>query len=346
MLAGIFAYLTRAIGAVDATVNMTLQVVPPHFVAFGLFLASCLISVSIGTSVGTIAALVPLAAGLAERTGADLALMVAVVVGGAFFGDNLSFISDTTIAATQSQGCRMKDKFRQNLVIVLPAAIITSLIYLLGPSVTAADSMLQSYEWYDAVPYFMVIIIVLLGVDVLIVLLLGIVVSVCIGAFRGLFDVTSLVTSISGGIMSVSDLIIVTLLASGIMSVVKFMGGFKFLIELLTKRVNGPKGAEVTIVVLTMLTNICTANNTIAIITVGPIVKDIATRFGISYKKSASLIDTASCFIQGVIPYGAQLLMAAGLAEISPMEIIPHLYYPMLIAVSLFMSILISKKQK
>lgn len=340
VLAGIFAEIAKQMGAVDATVQLTLRFVPDTFLPAGIFIAACFISMSVGTSVGTIVALAPVVTGLAEQMGCDIAWAVAIVVGGSFFGDNLSFISDTTIAATQSQGCKMRDKFRTNLLIVLPAAIITLLIYLFSTIPGGAVTSAADAEWFKALPYVVVIVCALAGINVLSVLIIGIVITIIIGAVCGSFDFVSVFAAAGEGMGSMLELILVTLLAGGLMNIVKQGGGFDYLIALLTRRIGGKRAAEASIATLTALTNICTANNTIAIITVGPIARDIASRFGVSPRKSASLMDTASCFVQGVLPYGAQLLMASGLAGVSPLQIIPHLYYPVGIGIMVVLSII------
>ena len=332
ILAGVFASSAQKMGAIDATVDLCLQFIPA-----GIFIAACFISLSIGTSVGTIVALTPVVAKLSADIGADSAQMVAIVVGGAFFGDNLSFISDTTIAATMTQGCRMKDKFRTNLAIVLPAAILSLALYLFldfecNPIAATSQAM-----WYQAIPYLLVIICALCGVNVLVVLLLGIISAAIIG---GNMDIISLSIAADNGIKSMCELIIITLLAGGLMNTIRQGGGFEILTHAITRHINGKRGAESAIAGLTAITNVCTANNTIAILTVAPIAHELSVRFGVAPRKAASLMDTASCFVQGVLPYGAQLLMAGGLANISPIEIIPHLYYPMGIGVMVLLSIL------
>lgn len=341
ILAGIFAASAKAMGAVDATVHFTLRFVPAEFLPAGIFVAACFVSLSIGTSVGTIVALTPVVTGLAQQMGADTAQMVAIVVGGAFFGDNLSFISDTTIAATMSQGCKMKDKFRTNLLLVLPAAILSLALYLfLGLSGAESVAVASVAEWYKAIPYLLVLVCAIAGMDVLVVLVLGIVATIIIGIACGSLTGVSFCEAASGGVLSMGELIIITLMAGGLMNMVKQSGGFEFITRAITRRVSGKRGAESAIAGLTLLTDICTANNTIAIITVGPIARDLSERYGMSARKSASLMDTASCFAQGVLPYGAQLLMASGLASISPLEIIPHLYYPMAIGAMVVFSII------
>ena len=341
ILAGIFAASAKAMGAVDATVNFTLRFVPTEFLPAGIFLAACFVSLSIGTSVGTIVALTPVVTGLAAQMGADTAQMVAIVVGGAFFGDNLSFISDTTIAATMSQGCKMRDKFRTNLLIVLPAALVALGLYIfLGLSGGEGVEVAGSAEWYKTIPYLLVLVCAIVGVEVLVVLVLGIVATVVIGLLCGSLTAVSFCEAASGGVLSMGELIIITLMAGGLMNMVKQSGGFDFITRAITRSVSGKRGAEGAIAGLTVMTDVCTANNTIAIITVGPIARELSERYGISPRKSASLMDTASCFAQGVLPYGAQLLMASGLASISPLEIIPHLYYPMAIGVMVVLSII------
>ena len=339
VLAGIFAESAKQMGAVDATVQLTLRFIPDTFLPAGIFIAACFISMSVGTSVGTIVALTPVVTALAEQMGCDTAWAVAIVVGGSFFGDNLSFISDTTIAATQTQGCKMRDKFRTNLMIVLPAAVITLAIYLFADLPEGAVAVGNSAEWFRALPYVVVIACALAGINVLGVLMIGIAITDIIGFVGGSFDTVSAFAAAGAGMGSMLELILVTLLAGGLMNVVKSGGGFDYLISLLTSHIGGRRTAEASIATLPALTNLCTANNTIAILTAGPIARDIASRFGVSPRRSASLMDTASCFVQGVIPYGAQLLMASGLATISPLQIIPHLYYPMGIGVMIVLAI-------
>ncbi len=343
VLAGIFAASAKAVGAVDATVAITMKLIPSKFLPAGLFLAACFISMSIGTSVGTIVALAPVAIGLSGEMGADLAFMVSIVVGGAFFGDNLSFISDTTIASTQSQGCQMKDKFRTNLKIVLPAAIITLGLYIFSGITSDYQISIPDAKWYLAISYLVVIVCALLGMNVLKVLVIGIALTDTIGLISGT-SVLSILDASGDGIKSMFELILVTLLAGGIMGMIKSAGGFDFLIDVMTRKIGSRRGGEATICLLTALTDICTANNTIAIITVGGIAKGISDKFGIEPRRSASLMDTTSCFIQGILPYGAQLLMVAGLTGISPLGIIPHLYYPILIGVMVVLTVIFGKR--
>lgn len=342
ILAGIFAATAKSMGAIDATVQFTMRFVPIEFLPAGIFVAACFVSLSIGTSVGTIVALTPVVTGLAAQMGTDTAQMVAIVVGGAFFGDNLSFISDTTIAATMTQGCNMKDKFRTNLLIVLPAALLSLGLYLfigLSGGVDGVDAA-SAAEWYKTIPYLLVLICAIGGMNVLVVLVLGIVATLIIGLGCGSLSGVLFCEEAGRGVLSMGELIIITLLAGGLMNMVKQSGGFEFITRAITNRISGKRGAEAAIAGLTVLTDICTANNTIAIITVGPIARDLSERYGVSPRKSASLMDTASCFAQGALPYGAQVLMASGLAGVSPLEIIPHLYYPMAIGVMVILSII------
>ena len=331
VLAGAFAASTKAMGAVDATVALTLRVVPEQFLPAGIFIAACFTSISIGTSVGTIVALTPIASAIAEQTGSPTPWLVAIVVGGALFGDNLSFISDTTIAATRTQGCSMRDKFRTNVKIVTPAAIVTLLIYIISPqeitSYTATD---VTSPWYTIIPYLLVLILSAIGTNVLIVLTLGILSSGIIGLACGQISLLDWFSTMGEGIDSMGQLIIITMMAGGMLEMIRINGGIDFIISRFTSRVNSRRAAEGSIAALVMFADICTANNTVAIISVGSIARQIADRFGISARRTASLLDTFSCCIQGILPYGAQLLMAAGLASISPVEIIPHLYYPMI----------------
>ena len=347
VLAGAFAAVAKAMGAIDATVNLALSVIPANFVPAGIFLAACFISMAVGTSVGTIVALTPVVTGLAAELGCDTAWMVGIVVGGAFFGDNLSFISDTTIAATQTQGCQMKDKFRTNLRLVAPAAVIALIIYLTsGTALESANvAPLSLTESLKVIPYIVVIVAALCGINVLGVLLLGIVVAVALGVGMGSIEPIECFAQMGVGVQSMAELIIVTMLAGGLLEMVRLMGGLDFVIARMTKRIKGRKGGEAAIVGLTALANICTANNTIAILTMGDISRNIAQSCGISPRRSASLMDTASCFVQGFLPYGAQLLMASGLAAISPFGIMLHLYYPLMIGAFVIISIIFAPKK-
>lgn len=340
ILAGAFAQSAKQMGAIDATVNLTLRMLPESMLLPGLFLAACFISLSVGTSVGTVVALTPVAVGIAEQTGGTLPLIVAIVVGGAFFGDNLSFISDTTIVATQTQGCRMNDKFKANISIAAPAAVIALVIYIILGRNVEVPSQVQLLEWYKVIPYVAVLILALAGVNVMAVLAIGILLAGGIGICCGSFTAMEWMSAMGEGILGMSELIIVTLLAGGMLALIRHNGGIDYLIRLLTRRINGARGAKFTIALLVILADLCTANNTIALITVGPMARDIADRYGVDRRVSASLLDTFSCFAQGLIPYGAQLLMAAGLAAITPFDIIGYLYYPIILGVIAVLAIL------
>lgn len=339
ILAGAFAQSAKDIGAIDATVNLTLQLLPSNLLLAGIFLAACFISLSVGTSVGTIVALVPVVAGIADKTGMDMPFMTAIVVGGAFFGDNLSFISDTTIAATRTQGCAMRDKFRSNFLIVLPAALLVLGWYIFkGMNLTIVQETTQ-VEWIKVIPYLIVLLTAFLGLNVALVLILGIISTGTVGIITGSITFFDWFGSMGSGITNMGELLIVTLLAGGMLELIRFNGGVDYILQTLTKRINGKRGAEFCIAALVSIANFCTANNTIAIITVGPIASDIATRYGVDKRKSASILDTFSCMVQGIIPYGAQMLIAAKLTSISPISIIGYLYYPMAIGIMAILSI-------
>ena len=319
--------------------NATLRILPGKLIYAGLFLAACFISMAIGTSVGTIVALVPIAAGIAQETGVGVPFITAVVIGGAFFGDNLSFISDTTVAATKSQGCSMRDKFRVNLWIAAPAAILVAALYVvLGLQVEAVPSV-ETVNWLGLIPYLLVIGLALAGVNVVTVLAIGIGVNGVLGWVTGAYDWIGWMASIGGGIGSMGELIIVSLLAGGMLELIRYNGGLDFIIGGLTRRIRGKRGAYFSIAGLVSLVNFCTANNTIAIITVGPLAKDIADKYGLDPRKTASILDTFSCLIQGIIPYGAQMLMASGLAGVSAASITGYLYYPFALGLLAVLSI-------
>lgn len=346
VLAGAFAQSAKAMGAIDATVNLTLHLLPDSLLLAGIFLASCFISLSIGTSVGTIVALVPVAAGIAAKTGIGMPFMTALVIGGAFFGDNLSFISDTTIAATRTQGCVMRDKFRVNFLIALPAALLVFTYYIIEGLQVETIHNAGPIEWVKVIPYLIVLGTAIAGMNVMLVLTLGIAATGIIGCFSGSFDVFGWFGAMGNGITGMGELIIITLIAGGMLELIRFNGGVDYILHKLTSRVKSKKGAEFSIAALVSIANICTANNTIAIITVGPLANDIAEKFRIDKRKSASILDTFSCVIQGCIPYGAQMLIAAELAQLSPLEIIRHLYYPMALAIFASASILFRYPKK
>lgn len=340
ILAGAFASSAKAIGSVDATVNMMLSVLPDSMVLPGLFLATCFISLSIGTSVGTIVALVPIAAGLAASTGANTALMTAVVVGGAFFGDNLSFISDTTIAATSSQGCKMSDKFRVNFFITLPAAIVILALYtFLGFEMSPTIDR-HGVDVLKVLPYIAVLVTAIAGLNVLSVLVIGLILTGLIGILSGSLDIYGWFHTMGDGILSMGELIIITMLAGGVFEIIRHKGGIDYLISKISSRIHGKRGAEFVIGFMVAIIDVCTANNTVAIISTGGIAKQIGERFNLDNRKIASLLDTCSCCAQGVIPYGAQMLMASGLTHLNPLQIMPYLFYPMALSVCVLLSII------
>ena len=346
MLAGAFAGSAKEIGSIEATVNFTLNIIPARFLLAGLFLTACFVSLAIGTSVGTIVALVPIASGIAQETGVSQAMMTALVVGGSFFGDNLSFISDTTIAATRAVGCAMSDKFRANFMIVLPAVLVVAGYYVFkGLSIQTASDV-HPIEWLKLLPYLSVILLALFGVDVTLVLVIGILLNAVVGFGTDTLDWFSLLGSVGNGIAGMGDLIIVTLLAGGMLGIIRYNGGLEYITRGIANHVHGRRGAELGIGLLTVLANLCTANNTIAIITVGGIVNDISDKFDIPKRRAASLMDIFSCFVQGVIPYGAQLLMAAGLTGLATTQIIPYLYYPFAAGICVILSILFRNNLK
>lgn len=346
MLAGAFAASAKEMGAASAMVDLTLHILPAKFALTGLFLAACITSLCMGTSVGTIVALMPIAAGLAERTEMALPMVAAAVVGGAFFGDNLSFISDTTIVSTQTQGCRLSDKFRFNVKMVLPAAIVVAFLYIfLGGGVTEIAET-EAIQWWKVIPYLTVLVCAACGINVLVVLVIGNILTCTTGVGDGSYDLMGWINGTLNGVMGMSELILISMLAGGIFALISYNGGFDFMIERITRRVKSRAGAEWSICGLVAFANICTANNTIAILAVGDIAKRVAERFDIDPRRSASLLDTTSCFVQGVLPYGAQLLMASGLAGISAISIVPYLFYPMLLGLAVIVTIIFQKKSR
>lgn len=338
ILSGAFATLAKSIGAVDATVNITLHHIPREFIPAGIFIVACFISLSIGSSVGTVVALTPFAVSLSESTGESLPFLVAIVLGGAYFGDNLSFISDTTIVATRSQGCNMSDKFLTNIWIALPAAIVVTTIYLIIGHTTSYEITTQNDNLLLALPYLLVIIGAIARIDVMIVLLLGIISSTTIAIING-YELSSICGFIGTGVVGMGELIIITLLAAGMLAVVKHNGGITYIINLLTRFIKGKRTAYSSIGILAGIINICTANNTVAIITVGTLAKEISTKYGLDPRKVSSVLDTCTCIIQSVIPYGAQALLAASIAKISPVEPIKYLYYPAMLLIMVILSI-------
>lgn len=347
VLAGSFAASAKAMGAVDATVNLALSILPASMILPGLFLAACFISVSIGTSVGTVVALVPIAAGLAHSMDASVGMMTAIIVGGAYFGDNLSFISDTTVVATQTQNCKMSDKFKVNSMIVVPAAVLVLIAYSVMGIGLQAPTHINEVEYMKVLPYLIVLITAIAGMNVMAVLTLGTLLCGAIGigshllGASGSYDLFGWFSAMGNGIIGMGELIIIAMMAGGMLEIIRENGGIDFIINKITAHVNSKRGAELSIAALVSMVNICTANNTVAILTVGNISKKIGDRFGVDNRKAASILDTFSCMVQGLIPYGVQMLLAAGLANLSPMDILPYLYYPLAIGVAALLAILL-----
>lgn len=347
VLAGSFAASAKAMGAVDATVNLALSILPASMILPGLFLAACFISVSIGTSVGTVVALVPIAAGLAHSMNANVGMMTAIIVGGAYFGDNLSFISDTTVVATQTQNCKMSDKFKVNSMIVVPAAVLVLIAYSVMGIGLQAPTHINEVEYMKVLPYLIVLITAIAGMNVMAVLTLGTLLCGAIGigshllGASGCYDLFGWFSAMGNGIIGMGELIIIAMMAGGMLEIIRENGGIDFIINKITAHVNSKRGAELSIAALVSMVNICTANNTVAILTVGNISKKIGDRFGVDNRKAASILDTFSCMVQGLIPYGVQMLLAAGLANLSPMDILPYLYYPLAIGVAALLAILL-----
>jgi len=341
ILAGAFAHTAKVMGAIDATVNLALTLLPGNMLLAGLFLAACFISISVGTSVGTIVALTPIAAGVAQQTDTSIPLMAAVVVGGSLFGDNLSFISDTTIVATSTQGCKLSDKFRVNAYLVFPVALLMLVVYLLMGAGIESPQHIPGVAPVKVIPYLVVLGTALIGMNVMAVLTLGIALTGIIGLADGSFDTFGWFHALGDGVVGMGELIIITMMAGGLLELIKRNGGIDFIIRQLTRHVSTKRGAELTIAVLVSLIDFCTANNTVAIITVGGIAKQIGDRFGVDSRKCASILDTFSCTVQGLIPYGAQILMAAGLAAVNPVSILPYLYYPLALGLAALLSILL-----
>ena len=347
VLAGSFAASAKAMGAVDATVNLALSILPASMILPGLFLAACFISVSIGTSVGTVVALVPIAAGLAHSMDANVGMMTAIIVGGAYFGDNLSFISDTTVVATQTQNCKMSDKFKVNSMIVVPAAVLVLIAYSVMGVGLQTPTHINEVEYMKVLPYLTVLVTAIAGMNVMAVLTLGTLLCGAIGigshllGASGSYDLFGWFSAMGNGIIGMGELIIIAMMAGGMLEIIRENGGIDFIINKITAHVNSKRGAELSIAALVSMVNICTANNTVAILTVGNISKKIGDRFGVDNRKAASILDTFSCMVQGLIPYGVQMLLAAGLANLSPMDVLPYLYYPLAIGVAALLAILL-----
>lgn len=346
VLAGSFAASAKAMGAVDATVNLALSILPASMILPGLFLAACFISVSIGTSVGTVVALVPIAAGLAHSMDVNTGMMTAIIVGGAYFGDNLSFISDTTVVATQTQDCKMSDKFRVNSLIVVPAAVIVLAIYAVMGIGLQAPTDIPEVEYVKVLPYLVVLVTAVAGMNVMAVLTMGTLLCGVIGVSyqllgaTGGYDLFGWFSAMGNGIIGMGELVIIAMMAGGMLEIIRENGGINYIIDKITAHVSNKRGAELSIAALVSMVNVCTANNTVAILTVGNIAKKIGDKFGVDNRKAASILDTFSCTVQGLIPYGVQMLLAAGLAKLSPMDILPYLYYPLAIGIAALFSIL------
>ncbi len=340
VLAGAFAQSAKQMGSIDEVVNLTLSIVPPDALYIGLLLAAAIVSVSIGTSVGTIVALTPIAVGIANTTGLNVPMVTAIIVGGAFFGDNLSFISDTTVVATQTQGCKMSDKFRTNIYIALPALVLTVLLYMFMSADLAKTATVPDPHIIKVLPYLLVIVIAILGVNVLVVLCLGILATGVVGLLYGDYTIYSWFSAMGEGINGMGELIIVTMLAGGVLEMISVNGGISYVMDKILKMTKSVRGAEFSIAALVSFVDVCTANNTVAIITVSGLAKEITERFKLDNRRVASILDTFSCIMQGVLPYGAQLLMASALASCSAVEIIPYLYYPYALLLVALLSII------
>lgn len=347
LCAGGFSGAVTAAGGVDSTVNLGLSLIPAHFAVAGLFLIGCFISVSMGTSMGTIAALAPIAVGISEKTGFALSICIGAVVCGAMFGDNLSMISDTTIAAVKTQGCEMKDKFKANFFIVLPAAIITVLIFwFVTRNMNFHLEENLSYSLWEVLPYMVVLLGALIGINVFVVLISGIVISLIVGVSMGHIALSEMFQVVGNGVTSMYDITVISIIVACIVSLVKEHGGIQFILNLIKSKINGRRGAEFGIALLALFVDACTANNTVAIVMTGPIAKEISEEFDVDPRRSASLLDMFTSVGQGIIPYGAQLLSAATLTGLTPLQIIPNLYYPLLMGVCGVLTIIFRPQSK
>lgn len=344
LCAGAFSGAVSAAGGVDSTVALGLSLIPAHFIVAGLFVISCFISVSMGTSMGTIAALAPIAVGISKEAGFPLAVCIAAVVCGAMFGDNLSMISDTTIAAVKTQGCEMKDKFKANFLIVLPAAVLTVVFFWLITSGMSYEVKSGDYNLFQVIPYLVVLIGALIGINVFLVLIAGTVLSLAVGVCTGTIALSEIFTVVGDGVVSMYDITVISIIVACIVSLVRANGGIHFILNLIRSRIRGKKGAQAGIAALALLVDLCTANNTVAIVMSGPIAKEISNEFGVDPKRTASLLDMFTSVGQGLIPYGAQLLSAATLTGLPPFDMIPYLVYPVLMMVCGIVAIAISKR--
>lgn len=340
ILAGGFSKIAKGIGAIDSTVNLGLSILPSNLLLLGVFIISCFISISIGSSMGTIAALAPMAVDISQKTSLGMALCIGCVVSGAMFGDNLSMISDTTIAATKTQGCDLKDKFFVNIKIILPAAIVAGGIYIILGLNGSYTTSAYDYNLLKTIPYIFVLITAIIGLNVIIVLFGGILISILIGFITGNYSILAMLAYLNEGILGMSEIIIISILIAGMVNIIKYNGGIDFILDFISSKIKSKKQAEFGIAILVGLVNICTANNTIAIVMSGPLAKDISNKFNLNSKKVASILDTFSCFFQGIIPYGAQILMASSIANISPIESMKFLYYPYLMGICAIVSII------
>lgn len=346
ILAGAFANSAKQMGSIDDMVNLTLAIVPSSAILAGLFLGAAVISLTVGTSVGTIVAMMPIAVGIANQLHENIPFVAAIIIGGAFFGDNLSFISDTTICATQSQGCKMSDKFRTNIRIALPAAIIVFIAYIFLGSEIGSEAVIEEINFWKVLPYLVVLVAAIAGINVLIVLISGILLTGIVGLINGDYTILSWSSAMGDGIMGMGELIIITMLAGGLLEVIRANGGIKFIMDKVLRHVHSQRTAELSIAFMVSAVDMLTANNTVAIISVAGISKDISIKYHLDNRRVASILDTFSCIMQGIIPYGAQMLMGAALASVSSVDIIPYLYYPYVLAIFAIGNIIFKKAGK
>lgn len=345
LAAGAFSGSIKAAGGVESTVNLGLSIMPSSIAVVGLFIIGCFISVSMGTSVGTITAMAPIGVGIAEKTGIAMPICIGAIVCGAMFGDNLSMISDTTIAAVRTQGCEMKDKFKENFFIVLPAAVITiALFFIIARGNAGNVTGNLEYSVIKVVPYLVVLIGALIGINVFIILIAGTILSLIVGVATGAFELGQMFQVMGEGVTSMYDITVISIIVAAIVALVKEYGGIEYILGMIRSRINGAKGAEFGISILALLVDCCTANNTVAIVIAGPIAKEISDEFDVSPRRSASLLDIFASVGQGMIPYGAQLLAAASLSGLTPIQIMPYLYYPILMGISAVCFILFRRR--
>lgn len=345
LLAGAFSGVASASGCATDTANLLLSIVPGRLTVLGIFLIACIISMAMGTSCGTITVMGSLALGISRSADLSLPLCFGALVGGSMFGDNLSFISDTTIAATKTQGCQMRDKFRENLMIALPAALITCVILLaiawFGKPAAVGE---YTFSILRALPYFVILLAALMGINVFIVLGFGLVLCTAIGLGSGSIDIHNVFISMGSGVSGMYETIVVTILATALSALIKYNGGFEAIIDFIKKYLHGSRGGQLGIILISILMDISTANNTVAIVVTAPIATDIRKEYGITPQRTASLMDISTCVAQGIIPYGAQLLIAAGLAGLSSIQIMPYLFYPYLLLVCVLAATFLGKK--